>query len=414
MEKSEKALQRRIKQHIIAKEHTFFAIVHPGFEEIALKELQEIGIKRITGVFEGGVEFISNLNTCYQANLCSHTVTRILLRLKQFRAENFRRFGRCIEQVQWELYVKNGISIKFNITCRKSRLYHTGAIEEEFKKAFALRLKQYGIIPLFSPEACPPNKSQTIFLRIDNDICQLSMDTSGEALYKRGYKQQVTEAPLRETLASLILLAADINKYDTLLDPMCGSGTFSVEAGLMFLKRYPGISRDFIFQEWPAFRLPSYNYLKKVLMEKMPANSSDGNRRTIYCSDKDEKALAIARKNIRQAGLEEFIITQKKDFLKDTILIPEGKKAFIVLNPPYGGRIGDTEKSMKTYRRIGEKIRADYPCCGYAIIIPGVETEKILSLTYDKKIIFINGGIKVAVIIKNLIPSKIPLKAKTL
>ncbi len=394
----DKAIARRIKQHVIAAKHRFFAVVQPGFESIAAEELREIGIDGITETAEGGMEFESRLEGCCRVNLCAHAITRVLMRLADFRATHFTRLRHKVQMLPWELFVKEGTVLRFSVTSRHSRLYHTGRIGEEFSGGISARLKEYGIEVQFGDEGNLPE--QQVFIRFENDICTVSLDSSGEPLYRRGYKTRTTQAPLRETLASAILKAARLEKYDILMDPMCGSGSFSTEAAQIFLHRCPGINRDFTFRLWPAFHEAAFNHLiKKLISEQLPPATL--HEKQILCSDIDEKAIAAARINIANAGFQDFIAMRRADFLKESLPVPDGKKALIVLNPPYGARLGDRQSSERLYRGIGRKIRSDYPGCGYAIIVPGIDMEKTLSLTYDRKILFIHGGIKVAIIIRD-------------
>jgi putative N6-adenine-specific DNA methylase len=395
MASSKKALERRIKQHVIAREHRFFAVVQPGFEDIAGDEIREILPGVPPAVVRGGVEFSAKLEACYRVNLCSRTATRVIMRIADFKATYFTRFRRKAQSLPWELYLQRG-DVRFNITSRHSRLYHTGRIEEELAGAVAARLKEYGIEAERNVVG-DDIPAQEIFARFEDDICTLSLDSSGTALYRRGYKTSAVEAPLRETTAAAILRAARSERYDMILDPMCGSGTFGIEAALVFSGRCPGVKRGFAFQRWPAFHRPAYDYITRGLTSAETAPP----RGKVYCSDIDAAAAATAKDNADRAGLGAVIAVGQGDFLKGDIPLPPAAKTLLVLNPPYGVRIGDAAKTAALYRRIGAAVRRGYGQCGYAIIVPGLETEKALSLRYDRKILFVHGGIKVAVIIRD-------------
>ncbi|MCP4133914.1 MAG: hypothetical protein GY754_23290 [bacterium] len=393
-----KGLARRIKQHVNAKEHQFFAIVQPGFEETAKRELGTIGIEKFVDIMPGGVEFSARLEGCWKVNICSRTISRLLMRLFGFKADHFDRLQKKVREFPWELYLNEGMTVSFSIKARNSKLYHTGRIEEEFRKAISARLKEYGISLSFSDKK-QEEGTQQVFIRFEKDICTVSLDTSGGLLYKRGNKQYVTEAVIRETTAALILHEANIINYDILLDPMCGAGTFSLEAAGIFMNQYPNLERDFIFKQWPGFRPAAYNHLKQTLAEEESgANSAE---KTIFSSDIDADAVAVAEKNFSESGLlPGSILDIKQRALSDIADIPSGRKCLIVLNPPYGNRL-NTVNVKALYREIGTIIREKYPQCAYAIISPGVEYEKIMSLPYDKKILFMNGGIKVGVVFKS-------------
>lgn len=392
---SEKGIARRVKQHVIAKRHSFFAVVHPGFEETAAREIAELGISETAERTEGGLEFITDLAGCYRANLCARTVTRVLMRLARFKALHFTLFRKKMAGFPWELHLAPGAAVSFSIACRHSRLYHTGRLREECMGAVAERMKEQGMEVSFPEKPSDDNAVQGIFLRLEDDVVHVSLDASGEMLYRRGSKTQITPAPLRETAAACILIEAGLGKYDILIDPMGGSGTFSLEAGMIFSGHPPGLGRDFIFRRWPAFREAAFHHLVKQLEEGKRAEG-----KSVLYSDIDPEAVAAAENNITAAGLTGITRITQKDFFKDRGDIPAGKKALLVLNPPYGKRLRGKEDTAAVYRKIGQKIRKDYANCGYAIIVPGLELEKVLSLPYDKKVLFRHGGIRVSVIIR--------------
>ncbi len=390
-------LSRRIKQHIIGKEHLFYAVVQPGFEETARKELTEMGVDTIADMHEGGFEFRGRLEDCYRVNLSSRALSRVIMRIAKFRAERFNKLFAYIASIPWELYISSGSSMGYNVTSIHSRLYHKGAIEETFHRGIMERLSGHGISVNTGggQDHLPMRK---IFIRFEKNICQVSIDTSGELLYKRGYRKDISEAPLRETLASLILMEAELRDFDILIDPMCGTGTFSIEGAGLLTHSIPGRDREFAFMGWPSFRERAFYHIKSVIEKK----NQDQMKKNfhIYSSDNSESNIRAAVENIARSGLGANITIAKADFFRDFRTVPEGKKSLIVINPPYGSRLKH-DNLDKFYRKIGNTIRDRYPRSGYAIITPSIEYEKIMSLTYNKKIPFINGGIKVAVIIKN-------------
>ncbi len=399
-----RSLQRRIKQHVNAQEHRFYAIVQPGFEKTVQNELKGIGIEASSHITDGGIEFHGRLDDCYKVNICSRTISRLLLRLASFKARSFEKFKRRIQEFPWELYLCKDMPLSFSVSCHHSRLYHTSRLESEIAQGIRNRMEGYGNEIVFYSGPDKFIDSQVIFGRFENDICQISLDTSGDLLYKRKYGENYRglsfSAPLRETIASLILLESRIFDYDIVMDPMCGSGTFSIESGMMFSYRYPGLKRGFAFERWPAFRRAAYNHLLKKLSEKSISELFIHEKK-ILCSDISSTAIDIARENIRISGLSDCIEIRKMDFLEDTIPLPDDKRTLLVLNPPYGTRL-KTSSVERMYRGIGRKIRTDYNNCGYAIIVPGIEIEKALSLTYNRKVLFMNGGIRVALLIKDI------------
>ncbi len=430
----DRGLRRRIKQHLHAKEHDFFAVLQPGFEEQGEKELKSLGEIKVLERSEGGILFRSGLETCFLLNLASRTVTRFLMRLAVFRAENFRRLRKKAEEFPWELYLKEGSGIGFSTRCRNSRLYHTERIEDELLAGIRRRLSAYNMeIP--GPGSRDVPETQRVFIRFDHNICTLSLDTSGELLYKRGYKTGIGEAPLRETLAALILLEAKAENYDLVIDPLCGSGTLSLEAAGILTGKLPSLHREFAFMNWPSFKRSSFEYMKRKLApgedkgsepvrvsekkimgsepvqvqekeimgsepERILAEEDKGSEPIrVIASDIGEENVNITAGNLERAGLASLVTLSRTDFLKERIKVPEGKRSLLVINPPYGKRLSGTGESF--YRSLGRVIRDNYAGSGYAIISPSLEHEKIMGLPYDRKILFINGGIKVGLIVKD-------------
>lgn len=372
---------RRVRQHVKAKEHEFFAIVQPGFEGTALKELTDAHIGKDYSAIEGGISFIDNITACYRCCLTTRSISRLLMRVKNFRAENFRLFRKKMAAIPWELFIAGG-GVTFSIKSIKSRLYHTARLEQEAFEAVAERMASYGL----SVSANTSLSSQSIFIRLDHDMCTVSLNASGEPLYKRGEKKFIAGAPLRETLAATILLEAKIKNYDVLIDPMCGSGTFSIEAAGIAACRPAGVKRSFNFESWPVFSEAAYNHLKKEVLAEAANNAKD---LLILPLDIDRQAVLTAEKNFEAAGDGLRISApEKKDFLKDEIPLPSGKRCLIVLNPPYGERLSTGENIRALYGKIGKRLREKYSACGCAIIVPGQDAERALGLRYDRKIAF--------------------------
>lgn len=390
---TDSGLKRRIKQHVIGREHLFFASVQPGFERTISRELQNSGLNVSSEFIEGGVEFTGSLDDCFAACISSRTASRIMMRVASFRSHDFYELERAIRAFPWELYLNPEIPVNFNITSRKSMIYHTGKLQEIFEKELSDAFR-------FSNDSEMEQEDtlrQTLFIRNFRDICTVSIDASGEFLYKRGMRQFTGRAPLRETLAALILLEAGIAGYDLLIDPMCGSGSFSIEAASILSGTLPNAVRAFPFMNWPSFKEKNYLYLKKKLLEKRRPESLE--KIKIITSDIEPEAVKLAESNIPEI-FRETIVPEAADFFELTPELLHGKKALIVLNPPYGKRIKETDIHT-FYRNIGLKLKNDFNNCGYAIIAPGVEAEQSLALDYGRKIPFKNGGIRAAVLFRD-------------
>jgi len=391
---TDRALKRRIKQHVIGREHLFFASVQPGFEKTLEKELASFGLNVSGEHIEGGGEFRGSLDDCFTACIRSRTASRVLMRIAEFRSHDFYELERGIRGLSWELYLNPEFPVRFSITSRKSMIYHTGKLEEIFRRQLPPSYKFEengsggGEVPV----------CQTLFVRNFRDTCTVSIDASGEFLYRRGVKQLVGAAPLRETLASLILLEAGVEKYDIILDPMCGSGTFSIEAASILTSTPPNIERNFPFMNWPSFKEKNYEFMKKEILKLQNRDGIKG--RSIITSDIDPDAVETASGNVPDL-FREVINPEQGDFFNIAPSFFSGGKVIVVLNPPYGKRLREKDPAM-LYRMIGEKIKKDFNNCGYALIAPGIEAEAALNLNCSRKIPFMNGGIKAALLIRDI------------
>ncbi len=392
------SLAKRIRRHVSSREHRFFASVPPGFESTAANELRDMVIGANPVVLPGGVEFTGKLDACYRANISCRTAGRILMRIAEFRDRRFARLRKHAGDIPWELYLAPGTPVVFSTTSHESRLFHTGRIEIEFRRAVTARLAEAGFEAVFPDEGADLSAVQRVFIRFDGDLCTVSIDSSGEALHRRGYKLHVEVAPLRENIAAALLLEAGIDRCDLLMDPMTGSGTFSLEAGLIALNRPPGLQRSFAFERWPAYSAAACGNIRRKLSDAVL--QPEMRKFRIECLDLDPGAVETARTNITRAGLEGVIAPRAGDFFSITNGTRPDERVIIALNPPYGKRLGTVDTARELYAKIGNHIRSHYPRSGFVIITPGRMFETALGLKYDKKVVFTHGGISTAALLR--------------
>ena len=378
------SLQKRVKRHVKAKEHDFFVIVQPGFENTAVKEAVKIGIS-INEIEKGGFYFKGKLEDCYKLNLCGKTFTRILMRIVTFSCPNRASFIDKISNLPWELYLAND-NFKISATTKKSGINHTGFIIEQLTKTISKRLALHEKNPT-------QTIIQTIYARIIDNKCTLSIDTSGDDLYKRGKRILNIKAPIRETLASLILTEANCTEYDMIIDPMCGSGTFAIEANNLMMQTLSE-KTDFPFMAWPVFSENTWKYLIKEFKKNKSIQEYK-----IFASDINPKASEATRENLKQDNIQDNIMVETHNFFELDIKL--NKKTLLVLNPPYGERLKNAN-IRDFYGKIGNILNKKYSECGIAIIVPNKECEKALSLKHNRKISFTTGGLKVSVLFRDL------------
>ena len=257
---NEKALARRVKDHVQGKGHDFFAVVQPGFEETAGRELGGLGIGEIKSGVAGGVEFHARLDDAWRVNMGAGTISRVLMRLVEFKATGFGEFRSKLAAFPWELHLADTTLVAFSIHAGRSRLWHEGKLEEEAARAVAERLAVYGRRAQFIEKAnSDPASRQTVYVHMIENRCQVSLDTSGELLYRRGYGKFVEQAPLRETLACCILRAAAVEQLPGPGRSLLRLGHFLTGGRPIFSGRPCNAGRRFAFEGWPGFRpaLPS-------------------------------------------------------------------------------------------------------------------------------------------------------------
>lgn len=359
-----KGLIKRIKRHVIGPTQSFFAVTAPGLENLCYQELSSIpGTIRHAEVISGGVAFKGRLPDIYRANLNLRTATRILMRIARFKASNFRQMERHLEQIPWELHILAATDLKVSVKAIHSRLYHTAAITDRIQHAIHERVKGASQA---TPVAAENSAVQNLFVRVIDDRFVISLDSSGAPLYKRGLKEDVGKAPLRETLAAAALVWAGYTGKEPLMDPMCGSGTFSLEAALMSRQTPPGWRRNFAFMNWPAFKARQWQHLKKEQSHKIAPLTSP----MIFASDKDPKACASLGSVVRQYDLAGVVAVEEADFFDIAPGQFNRHPGIVTLNPPYGIRLGSITQAHGLYAEIAAKLNKDYRKWRAAIFLP--------------------------------------------
>jgi len=361
----DKALARRIKQHVIGREQRFFAVTPPGLESLCRTELTGLRVPpggTIQG--KGGVAFTGRLATCYQANLMCRTASRILMRIQTFRAHDFESLARRTRAIPWELYLNASEPLKVQVSTHASRLYHRDAVAERILQAVGDRLGDH--LPSGGDIGNYNGPAQRIWARLENDRLTLSLDSSGDHLHKRGVKTQGGPAPLRETLAAAALLLAGYGPDTVLCDPMCGSGTFAIEAAMMARQIPPGWYRAFAFMNWPAFRAPHWTYLRQQAAPKSPSPSG----LKIYAADRSRTAVERLSALLRGSDLEDLIDLRQQDFFDRSAPPLGARRGLIALNPPYGRRLGKRNATSRLLGEILHKLQLDFRGWQVVLVLP--------------------------------------------
>lgn len=340
----------------MSKEFSCYAVVAPGLEESCRRELQRLGMAASTGDESGGVSFGGALRELYRANLHLRTASRILVRVGECGARDFPDLYRKAIKLPWGSYIRPGGGVRIRVTSHRSRLVHSGRIAETVTAAISHALGQ--AVP--APEN--GGAEQLVLVRMVDDRCQFSVDSSGEHLHCRGYRLAGGAAPLRETLAAGLLLLLDWHGDVPLLDPLCGSGTIAIEAALMAAAIPPGGRRAFAFMQWPGYRAGLWQVL---------CAEAERERRTpqgmLAASDHDPTVIALARQNAERAGVGSLIDISVRDMA--TLPVCAGPR-LILCNPPYGERLGEKRDLLGFYRTLGEGCRRAFPDGRLALLAP--------------------------------------------
>ncbi len=364
-----------------------FAVCAPGLEPYLAGEL---GLPPSAAV-PGGVEFSGGLEQIYQANLALRTATRLLLRLGSFRAEAFWELRKKAARLPWERCLAPGQPLALRVTCHKSRLYHSDAVAERIAGAVADRLGQPSPTSKAVEEA-DEQPEQLVVVRLADDVCQVSIDSSGAALHRRGYRLQTAKAPLRETLAAGMLLASGWDGAAPLIDPFCGSGTIPIEAALLGRKIAPGLQRNFAFMHWPDFDASLWDRLcQHAGGEKLQDGPAGMAPVALQASDRDAGAIQASRANAARAGVADCI-----EFACQAVsaIHPRGR-GWVVTNPPYGLRVSANQDLRSLYAQFGKVLRQR--CRGWRVLLICPEMRLLAQSGLEFKVLgrLYNGGVQV-------------------
>jgi len=354
-----------------------FASTAPDLESIAAGELKSLGMRGRQEI--GGVAFAGDLDRLYEANLWLRTASRVIARLGRFHASTFYELERRAKKLPWEEFLPASGLVRLRVTCRKSRLYHSDAVSERVLSAISASTSRSIEVSGdgFNDERGDADRAegaerademdetetvlgadggaQLFIVRILHDQVEISADSSGELLHRRGYRKEIAKAPLRETLAAAMVLASGWRRDEPLVDPMCGSGTIPIEAAMIARGIAPGLERKFQFMDWPTFDRGRW---KEILDKARGAVTQSSER--IRGSDRDAGAIQAAARNAERAGVGDtvqFGVESISGSLAELEDVATGV-GWILTNPPYGIRIGESEDLRDLYARLGLALKS--------------------------------------------------------
>ncbi|MFA0816478.1 MAG: class I SAM-dependent RNA methyltransferase [Anaerofustis sp.] len=320
------------------KTYTITATCTFGLESVLKREIQRLGYE-IAASSDGAVSIEGTIQDVDRLNLWLRTANRVLLPVAEFSALTFDELFDGTNAVHWEEFLPK--DAKFNvakISCVKSNLFSKSDCQSIIKKAAVERLKQvHGLNRMPESGADFP-----LFATIKNNRVSLSINTSGESLHRRGYRLSAGEAPIKETLAAGIIYLSGYDGSQQFADIMCGSGTFVTEAAMMASHTPPGLHRKFAFEAWGW-----HDDVQSLLLREEAKAAIAAPELRLLGSDIDAGVLKSARDNAKRAGVEEYVAFQKLDFRE---FRSRKKYGILIVNPPYGERIGEKKETERIYR----------------------------------------------------------------
>ena len=334
-----------------------------------------------TNLVPGGVAFSGTWETCYRANLWSRIASRILWRVADFSYRNEDDLYAAVKAVDWPEHFAVQKKIRVNVTAQKSPLKSLEFATLKVKDAVCDRFRdKLGSRP--DVDRAAPDVRIHVFLEEAKGL--LYLDTSGEALFKRGWRMDIADAPLRENLAAGIILLSGWKFDQALLDPMCGGGTLLSEAAAMARGRAPGAKRAFGFEKLQSFDAMLW---KRIREEKTVAPVEP----RLYGSDTDPEALQAARRNLGAAGVERWVKLEQSDVLERAAPEPSG---VMVANPPYGERIGSPEELAALYPKLGDALKKKFAGWNCFFFTADQRMAKLIRLQPSRRTPLWNGAIE--------------------
>ncbi len=369
-------------KNITEGELKLVATTFHGLEEVLAGELQKLGARDIEQ-HNRSVSFTGDLGFIYKANFCLRTALRVLLPISTFNITDAESLYTSAKAIEWSDYFE--VDQSFVIDCvMNSDLFANSMFP-------SLKIKD-AIVDYFRdkegrrPNIDKENPDIYIYAHLSREKCMLFMDTSGEPLFKRGYRQDVGQAPMSECLAAGLVLLSGWEPHKPLVDFMCGSGTILTEAALIAGNIPPGTFRErFAFQSWPGYDATLFETIKESAISRI--KDMDG---YIYGCDRNERVIEKAFTNITNANVDDMIKIRTCDFRDFT---PPEQKGVIIINPPYGEKMFNDELAV-LYKMIGDKLKKNYQGWTAWIISSYADTIKSIGLHTSRKITLYNGPLE--------------------
>lgn len=365
--------------------HHCSAVCPPGLEPVLTAELRRLGI-RPGPARRGGVAFTGTTRQLYVANRWSRIATRVLVRAGRFPAGTWDQLEAGLRALPWDDLLPPTRPVHLRVSSSGSRLYHTGAISERAARVLDRPL---------ADEA--GDEVQLVVVRIAGNEATVSIDSTGAALHRRGWRLAGAKAPLRPNLAAAMLLAAGWDGTRPLVDPFGGSGTIAIEAARLARDLPPGGDRTFAFRHWPAFEPGTWSSVEGEVASRMAAGA-DGPVPPIVVSDRDRGAAEATRENAERAGVAHDLTIATRA-VSDLVAPDDDRPGWLVSNPPYGHRVKGGGDLRDLYSRLGQVAREHLPGWGTALLVADTRLGRATGLRTSAVFQTTNGGLPVTLLV---------------
>jgi putative N6-adenine-specific DNA methylase len=322
-------------------EFEIYLVVPPGLEEALAAEAAEHGFAD-PQIGTGGVTVRGDRQAVMRANLVLRGASRVLVRIGSFRALHLAQLDKRARKFPWRDFLRPDLPVRVEASCKASRIYHDRAAAQRIATAIGEEL------------GAPVDAEAAIRVkaRIEKDVVTISLDTSGEPLHKRGFKTAMAKAPMRETLAALFLRQCGYDGRESLVDPMCGSGTFVIEAAEVALGLAPGRGRDFAFEHFAGHDADAWTAMKAAIAP------TSGEPPRLFGFDRDPGAIRMSQENAGRAGVTAIAAFERQAI--NDLAPPDAPPGLVIVNPPYGARIGDKARLKALYATLGAVLRSRF------------------------------------------------------
>jgi len=363
---------------------TLIASAAMGIESIVAQEIKDLGFANVQ-TFNGRVEFDCKVEDIPKANIWLRCADRVFLKMGEFNAVTFEQLFENVKKLNWDEVLSENAEFPVSwVSSVNSKLYSKSDIQRITKKAIVEKIKEKYQKDYFSENGAV----YKIKVQGNKDRFIVMVDTSGEGLHKRGYRAEINQAPMKETLAAALVKISRWRGGElSLLDPMCGTGTIPIEAAMIARNIAPGSNRKFASEEWGIIEK---NKWIDVRDEAYSCEDHDKEVR-IYGSDIDGEAVETAKRNAVLAGIEDDILFEKKHLLE---IESPSEYGSIITNPPYGERLLDDKSVNKLYGILGDVCRMRFPKWSYYVITSYEQFERAFEKKATKNRKLYNGGIK--------------------